>query len=101
MTICAQEHMNLMRRAMHCTWQGEQYTVHGMCIYPSSVMEQLLTISYHADTTSFSSRSHDSLSCMYSLWGGMNTGWTDCIWDGQIVYGADRLYMGQTDKRPD
>ena len=61
-------------------------------------MEQLLTISYHADTTSFSSRSHDSLSCMYSLWGGgdeygvdrLYMGWTDCIRGRQIVYGMDR-----------
>ena len=38
-----------------------------------------LTISYHADTTNFSSRSHDSLSCIYSLYigrgGGGGGGW--------------------------
>lgn len=49
---------------------GSVLLPHMMCMRCQITMKLKvnLTISYQADTTSFSSLSHDSLSCMYSLY---------------------------------
>lgn len=47
---------------------GSVFISHIIVCVMSRKLKVNLTISYQADTTSFSSLSHDSLSCMYSLY---------------------------------